>query len=114
MSQHRPPRCRPLPPEVVAEAGDPDPGVPDAELMERLERALASLPADERAAVVTSFAYDEGTPGVVAELGVVPGHAERLTDRGLARLRDALHDVHVDDRQVYAVLARRRHRLGAE
>jgi DNA-directed RNA polymerase specialized sigma24 family protein len=82
--------------------------------MERLEDALAQLPDDERAAVVTSFGYDEGTPGVVAELGVVPGYAETLTARGLRRLRQALADVHLDDRQVYSALTRARHRRGAE
>jgi DNA-directed RNA polymerase specialized sigma24 family protein len=114
VSDSRPPRLRSLPPEVVAEAGDPDPGLPDAELLERLEEALAQLPHDERAAVVTSFGYDEGTPGVVAELGVVPGYAESLTAQGLRRLRQALADVHLDDRQVYGALHRARSRRGAE
>ena len=112
MTEQRPPRCRPLPPAVVAQAAGPEPGVSDAELLERLEAALASLPADERTAVVTSLAYDEGTPGVVVEMGVVPGHAESLVEQALDHLREALDDVDLDDRQVYGVLASRQSHAG--
>lgn len=107
MADQRPPRCRPLPPDVVAQAAGPEPGLSDAELLERLEAALASLPADERTAVVTSLAYDEGTPGVVVEMGVVPGHAESLVAQALDHLREALDDVEIDDRQIYGMLAPR-------
>ena len=63
-----PPRCRPLAPEVVEAAADVGDGTPDAELLDRLEEALAQLPSPERAAVVTTLGYGEDVAAVAADL----------------------------------------------
>ncbi|HLZ38152.1 MAG TPA: hypothetical protein VKP64_10455 [Mycobacteriales bacterium] len=101
-------RCRPLPPEVLTAVRDVAVGTPDAELLERLEEALATLPAAERAAVVTALGYGEGAVGAAVELGVPLADATTLVDSGLQLLRGALADVEPDTRVVHGRLERAR------
>ena len=93
MTQDRPPRCRPLPPHVVCEVGDPAPTVSEAALLDHLERALAALPAAERAAVVAAVGYQEGAVGAAMEVELDPEQADALTRSALQLLRAALADV---------------------
>lgn len=86
----RPPRCRPLPPHVVEAFRDPRTGLSEAELAERLERALAALPGPERAAVVAAVGYDEGPVGAAMEVELEPEQAHALAQSGLQLLRAAL------------------------
>ena len=79
-----------LPPHVVDALRDATPADSEAALLDRLERALAALPAAERSAVVASVGYDEGAVGAAMEVDVDPAQAEVLADRGLALLREAL------------------------
>jgi DNA-directed RNA polymerase specialized sigma24 family protein len=69
---------------------DTAPAVSEAELVHRLELALAELPDRERAAVVASIGYAEGAVGAAMETEVDPAEAADLTARGLASLRAAL------------------------
>ena len=46
MSEQRPPRCRPLPPTYVAQVADSSPVTTRAELLDRLDAALAGLDDD--------------------------------------------------------------------
>lgn len=89
MSDERRPRCRPMPPHVVA-AVRAEPPDGEAALLDRLERALAALPAAERAAVVASVAYGEGAVGAAMEVELEPESAEALSRSGLQLLRAAL------------------------
>ena len=86
------PRCRPLPPSVVDARVADDSAAAEAELLARLDDALAALPEAERTAVIASFAYGEGPVGAAMELDVETGDAERLGLRGLALLRVALDE----------------------
>ena len=86
----RPPRCRPLPPHVVDAVRDPRSGLSEAELVDRLERALAALPAPERAAVVAAVGYGEGAVGAAMEVELEPEQAHALAQSGLQLLRAAL------------------------
>ncbi|HEU0101184.1 MAG TPA: hypothetical protein VFR07_02600 [Mycobacteriales bacterium] len=86
----RPPRCRPLPPHVVDALSDPGTGLSEAELIDRLERALAALPAPERTAVVAAVGYDEGAVGAAMEVELDPEQAQALAQSGLQLLRAAL------------------------
>ena len=86
----RPPRCRPLPPHVVDAIRDPRSGISEAELVDRLERALAALPAPERTAVVAAVGYGEGAVGAAMEVELDPEQAHALAQTGLALLRAAL------------------------
>ena len=90
MSLDRPPRCRPLPPHVVDAVRDSSPVLSEAELVDRLERALAALPAAERSAVVAAVGYDEGAVGAAMEVELEPEQAHALAQRGLVLLREAL------------------------
>jgi DNA-directed RNA polymerase specialized sigma24 family protein len=108
VTEARPPRCRPLPPEVLAAVRAVAVGTPDAELFERLEDALATLPDAERAAVVTALGYAEGPVGAAIELGLPLADATSLVDSGLQLLRGALADVEPDTRAVHGVLERTR------
>jgi DNA-directed RNA polymerase specialized sigma24 family protein len=90
VSADRPPRCRPLPPEVVAAVADAPRGTPDSVLLQRLEEALAALPSAEREALVTAYGYDEGLPGVALEQGLSAVEADSLTRSALQLLRAAL------------------------
>jgi DNA-directed RNA polymerase specialized sigma24 family protein len=90
VSNERPPRCRPLPPHVVDAVRDTAPEVSEAEMVDRLERALAALPAPERTAVVAAVGYDEGPVGAAMEGELSPEEAHALAQSGLQLLRAAL------------------------
>lgn len=96
MASERPPRCRPLPPAVVAEVVDTTPTTSRAELLHRLELALAALPPAERTAVVAAHGYGEGPIGAAVELDLDSADADALTRNGLQLLRAALADVDAD------------------
>lgn len=88
-----------------------DAGTPDSELLDRLEGALAQLPSAERAAVMTTYGYGEGSEAVGADLGLTIQDAEALSRNALQLLRAALADTRADDRERYPRLAERnRHR----
>jgi len=89
----RVPRCRPVPPHVAAAVQDDAPTVSEAALLDRLERALAALPAAERSAVVAAHGYGEGPVGAAVELDLSPEDADALTRSGLQLLRAALADL---------------------
>ena len=93
----RPPRCRPLPPSVVAAVVDTTPSTSRAELIHRLEVALAALPPAERTAVISSYAYGGGPVGAAVELDIDSEDADALGRNGLQLLRAALADVDLDD-----------------
>jgi DNA-directed RNA polymerase specialized sigma24 family protein len=65
----------------------------EAELVRRLEVALAGLPAAERTAVVAAIAYAGGSVGAAMELGVEVADADAITRSGLQLLRAALDDL---------------------
>ena len=90
MSGDRKPRCRPLPPTYVAQLPDSAPVTPRAELLDRLEVALAELPEAERTAVVAAHGYGEGPVGAAMELELDGAEADALTRNGLQLLRAAL------------------------
>ncbi len=91
MTADRPPRCRPLPPHLVEAVAAVD-GLSEPELLDRLDRALAALPPNERAAVVAAYAYGEGPVGATMELELDPEDADALARSGLQLLRAALAD----------------------
>lgn len=86
----RPPRCRPLPPSVMAAVVDTAPSTSRAELLHRLELALAALPPAERMAVVSAHGYGEGPVGAAVELDMDSEDADALTRNALQLLRAAL------------------------
>lgn len=90
MTDARKPRCRPVPPSVAeaVQALAPDSG--EAALLDRLDRALAALPPDERAAVVAGYGYGEGAAGAAMETGHGLDDADALARNGLQLLRAAL------------------------
>lgn len=112
MTTDRPRRPRLLSPGTVDRAVAVDAGVPDAELLERLEEVLAALPAEERAAAVVAFGMAEGSPGVAAELGINGHDAEALTRSALQLLRGAFADLEPGNGDVHPRLAQRRPRTG--
>jgi DNA-directed RNA polymerase specialized sigma24 family protein len=65
----------------------------EAELVRRLEVALAQLPDEERMAVVSAIAYSGGSVGAAMELGVDVADADAITRSGLQLLRAALDDL---------------------
>jgi DNA-directed RNA polymerase specialized sigma24 family protein len=65
----------------------------EAELVRRLEVALAQLPDAERTAVVSAIAYAGGSVGAAMELGVEIVDADAITRSGLQLLRAALDDL---------------------
>ncbi len=93
MSDPRPPRCRPLPAHVVEAVAAAEVELSHPELLERLDRALAALPHEERAAVVAAHGYDEGPVGAAMELDAEVADADALARNGLQLLRAALFDV---------------------
>jgi DNA-directed RNA polymerase specialized sigma24 family protein len=93
----RPPRCRPLPPSVVNAVIDTAPTTSRAELVHRLELALAALPPAERAAVIAAHAYGEGPVGAAMELDMDSADADALSRNALQLLRAALADLDTDD-----------------
>lgn len=97
MTAERTPRCRPLPPHVVDSVRDSTPATSEAELVDRLERALAALPAPERSAVVAAVGYGEGAVGAAMEVELDPEQAHALAESGLQLLRAALADIEDDD-----------------
>lgn len=89
------PRRRPvpMPSSVVAAlraAAGPSGPDPEVELLDRLQAALAALPADQRTAVVAAHGYGEGPVGAAVELDCEVPDADVLADEGLAALRAAL------------------------
>ena len=93
MTEDRRPRCRPLPAHVVEAVASAQLELSHPELLDRLDLALASLPAAERAAVVAAHGYDEGPVGAAMELDTEVGEADALARSGLQLLRAALADV---------------------
>jgi DNA-directed RNA polymerase specialized sigma24 family protein len=85
----RPPRCRPVPPDVAARVVDPA-EESEAALLHRLETALAALPEEERRAVVAAHGYGEGAAGAAVETGHDLPDADALARNGLQLLRAAL------------------------
>lgn len=108
MDAPRPPRLRPVPREVVEQLAVAGEGPGEAELVARLQQALADLPAAERAAAVVAFGLDEGAAGVAVDLDLSGEDAEALTRSAVQLLRGALADVDLDEAQVYARLTGRR------
>ena len=70
----------------------------EAELVRRLEVALAQLPDAERMAVVSAIAYAGGSVGAAMELGVEIVDADAITRNGLQLLRAALDDLDASGR----------------
>jgi len=92
MAEGRPSRVRCMPPaEVDAHAAVEQ--AQEAELVRRLEVALAALPPAERTAVVSAVAYAGGSVGAAMELGIELPDADALTRSGLQLLRAALTDL---------------------
>ena len=93
MTEERRPRCRPLPAHIVEAVADDSPELSHPELLDRLDQALAALPAPERAAVVAAHGYAEGPVGAAMELDADVAEADALARSGLTLLRAALADV---------------------
>ena len=93
MNTERPPRCRPLPSYVVEAVPAKVPGISPPELLDRLDRALSTLPPAERAAVVAAHGYGEGPVGAAMELDVETEDGDALARNGLQLLRAALADL---------------------
>jgi DNA-directed RNA polymerase specialized sigma24 family protein len=88
----RPSRVRTMAPQEV----DQQPAlaeVHEAQLVHRLELALAQLPDAERTAVVSAIGYAGGSVGAAMELGLEIDDADALTRGGLQLLRAALSDL---------------------
>jgi len=81
-----------MPPHEVDSRPAPA-GGHEAELVARLELALASLPDDERTAVIAAIGYAGGSVGAAMELGLDVADADALTRNGLQLLRGALDDL---------------------
>lgn len=76
-----------VPTEVLPEGGSVPDGYSVLETRHVLQRALASLPARQRAAVVLRVVEDWSEADVAAALGCPVGSVKSATSRGLARLR---------------------------
>jgi DNA-directed RNA polymerase specialized sigma24 family protein len=97
VAENRPSRVRCMPPHEV----DNQPlleDVHEAELVRRLEVALAELPETERKAVVSAVAYAGGSVGAAMELGIDVADADAVTRNGLQLLRAALDDLDASGR----------------
>ena len=92
VAEGRPSRVRCMPPVEVDQHTSVDVDH-EAELVRRLEVALAELPAPERTAVVSAVAYAGGSVGAAMELGLELPDADALTRNGLQLLRAALADL---------------------
>ena len=92
LAEGRPSRVRCMSP---AEVDLHAPGQPpqEAELVRRLEVALAGLPDAERTAVISAVAFAGGSVGAAMELGIEVGDADAVTRSGLQLLRAALADL---------------------
>jgi DNA-directed RNA polymerase specialized sigma24 family protein len=109
LTEPRPRRPVPLPPDVVAAVGDVhDDATPEALLLERLESALRLLPAAERRAVWTAHANDEGVAGVAALLDLSDEDADALTRNAVQLLRGALADLDSDPAPAFGAVPHRR------
>ncbi len=71
---------------------DPETFATRAELSARLERALASLPDDQRTTIVLADVQGYGYEDVATITGVAVGTVKSRVSRARARLRDALRD----------------------
>jgi DNA-directed RNA polymerase specialized sigma24 family protein len=87
-----PSRIRTMPPHEVDQHRAAD-GSHEAELVFRLEQALATLPEAERTAVVSAVGFAGGSVGAAMELGLEIEDADALTRNGLQLLRAALADL---------------------
>jgi DNA-directed RNA polymerase specialized sigma24 family protein len=87
-----PSRVRTMPPHEVDQHRAAD-STQEAELVHRLEQALAQLPEAERTAVVSAIAFAGGSVGAAMELGMEIEDADALTRSGLQLLRAALADL---------------------
>jgi DNA-directed RNA polymerase specialized sigma24 family protein len=87
-----PSRVRTMPPHEVDQHRAAE-GTHEAELVFRLEQALAQLPEAERTAVVSAIGYADGSVGAAMELGMEIDDADALTRGGLQLLRAALSDL---------------------
>ncbi len=101
-----PPRLRSLAAALLETAPAVEPGTPDAQLLDKLEDALAQLPSAERAAVMATYGYGEGPEAVAQDMGIDSADAEALTRNALQLLRGALSDVVPDERTRYPRLKR--------
>ena len=88
----RPSKARTMPPHQV-DAHAALESSHEAELVLRLEQALASLPEPERIAVVSAVGYAGGSVGAAMELGLELDDADALTRNWLQLLRAALADL---------------------
>jgi DNA-directed RNA polymerase specialized sigma24 family protein len=108
VTEPRPHRPVPLPPDVVAAIGDTaDGATPEAELLERLESALRLLPAAERRAVLTAHAAAEGVEGVAKAFDLSDEDADALTRSAVQLLRASLADLDPEPAPPYGSLTRR-------
>ena len=87
-----PSKVRTMPPHEVDQHGALA-GSHEAELVHRLEQALAALPEAERTAVVSAIAFAGGSVGAAMELGLEIDDADALARGGLQLLRAALSDL---------------------
>jgi len=92
VAEDRPSRVRTMPPNEVDNHALLD-DEQEAELVRRLEVALAQLPDAERTAVVAAIAFSGGSVGAAMELGVEVADADAITRNGLQLLRAALDDL---------------------
>lgn len=92
MADGRPSRVRTMAPADV-ESHAAAAASAEAELVHRLELALASLPEAERTAVVAAIGFAGGSVGAAMELGLEIDEADAVTRSGLQLLRAALSDL---------------------
>jgi DNA-directed RNA polymerase specialized sigma24 family protein len=97
VTSERTPRLRPIAANTIANNVSAAEGMSEAELLSRLEDALAALPPEERAAAVVAFGLGEGSTGVAVELDLETQDAEALARSALQLLRAALADVDAED-----------------
>lgn len=76
-----------VPTDVLPDRGQVTDGYAALETRQVLQRALAALPARQRAAVVLRVVEDWSEAEVAAALGCPVGSVKSATSRGLARLR---------------------------
>jgi DNA-directed RNA polymerase specialized sigma24 family protein len=88
----RPSKTRTMPPDEVDQHAAAE-ATYEAELVLKLEQALAALPDAERVAVVSAIAYAGGSVSAAMELGLEVADADALTRNALQLLRGALADV---------------------
>ena len=88
----RPSKVRSIAPAAVDGRPGPD-ADHEAELHDRLARALATLADAERTAVVASYGYAGGAVGAAMELDLPVADADAVTRNALQLLRAALADI---------------------